>query len=193
MGVISAPELKKMVKIVIILGYRLDYPAISPELQGRMNVGIKLFQDINADFLVLSGGRSNTAISVDECKVMKMYCVKKGIDPLRIIEECDSLDTIGNAFFTRKIIEKIQGITEIYCISSCYHMDRVKYIFSKCYGPRYFLNFSYCFTTPGDLEHEQNSMHQSRQFFKNIQDGDMEEIQKRLYSTHSLYMNGNKL
>lgn len=181
-----------MVKIIIILGFRLEYPAINPELQGRMSVGIKLFQDINADFLILSGGRSNTAISVAECEVMKQYSLEQGIDPLYIIEECNSLDTIGNAFFTKKIVEKIRGITEIYCISSCYHMDRVNYIFSKCYGPQYSFNFSNCFITPGDLKHEQKSMQQSNLFFKNIQSGDTEEIQKRLYSIHTLYMNGNK-
>lgn len=96
--------------------------------------------------LLMSGGISNPKIPISEAELMRQYCIENGIYKDNIIVEDNSLDTIGNAFFTRKIIDAIPNISDIYVISSCYHMNRAKYIFINCYGEHgYNLNFNYCF------------------------------------------------
>jgi len=60
-----------------LLGNKLHSSQIHPELKGRIDTGMKVFNEKSADYLVLSGGKSNTHIKYAECEVMKTYAVKK--------------------------------------------------------------------------------------------------------------------
>jgi len=171
---------------VVVLGVKINSKKISNELKGRTDTGIIKFYESNADFLILSGGRTNLNYSA-ECEIMCRYAMVKGVPREKIILDPNSLDTIGNAFFTHKIIEKIESMTEIIVVSSCYHMERIQFIFSMCYGPKYNLDFTFCYNYPGKEEHEKHSLNLAMNFFRNIEPGDCQMIEKRLYSEHKLY------
>ncbi len=153
-----------------------------------MDVGIKLFKELPAKYLILSGGKTNPHIELSEAEVMRKYMLEREISPERIILEESSMDTIGNAYFTRKIVDNL-GCSEIYVVSSCYHMRRVKFIFEMCYGKNYNMFFEYCFLyqNPDAEKKETESLRLAREFFKNIIPGDLNEIEKRLFSIHRLY------
>lgn len=173
---------------VIILGNRLRSTWIHPELKGRMDVGIKVFKDTSAKYLILSGGKTNPLVNLSEAEVMKDYALMKGIPPEAIILEQNSMDTIGNAYFTRKIIDKL-GCFDIYVVSSCYHMRRAKFIFEMCYGKNYNMFFDYCFPfrNQNAEKKEKDSIKFAKDLFRNITPGDLDEIEKRLFSIHTLY------
>ena len=177
-----------MTSVVIILGNRLHRARIHNELKGRMDVGINVFRDKDAKYLIVSGGKTNPSVNLSEAEVMRNYAIMRGIPPEEIILEQNSMDTIGNAYFTRKIVDKI-GCADIYVVSSCYHVERVKFIFEMSYGKDYNMFFNYCFPFHSlDAEKkEKDSIKLAEDFFRNITPGDLYEIKKRLFSIHPLY------
>lgn len=151
-----------------------------------MDCGLKVFRE-EGGMLLLSGGRSNPAIDVPECEIMKDYAVSRGVSPVNIIPEDSSLDTIGNAVFSREIVDKLDAVSKIFVITSCYHVERSRYLFDMCFGDRYLLEFGPCYEYTGDPEHEEESMKEANKFFNGIERGDIEKIIERLYSQHILY------
>ena len=173
-------------KAVIVLGNKLKTEKIHKELKRRVDKGVKVFRDINADYLILSGGFT-TSPSFSEAEVMQKYAIeKKHVKPEKILLEQISKDTIGNAYFTRKKIidEKKYDLTPIYIVSSCYHMKRTKFIFKNVYGNDCKLKFKCSFICSLKAKKEEKKkMKQAKKFFKGIQCGDMEEVGKRLFSS----------
>jgi uncharacterized SAM-binding protein YcdF (DUF218 family) len=51
------------------------------------------------------------------------------IPPAHILRECTSLDTIGNAYFTRVTHTELAGYRRLHVITSAFHMARTKAIF----------------------------------------------------------------
>ncbi|ADN35667.1 protein of unknown function DUF218 [Methanolacinia petrolearia DSM 11571] len=172
--------------VIIILGNRLQSKQIHQELKGRMDCGLKVFRE-EGGILLLSGGRSNPEIDVPECGIMKDYAVGRGVDPSNIITEDSSLDTIGNAVFSREIVDKLDAVSKIFVITSCYHVERSRYLFDMCFGDRYLLDFEPCYECPGDPGHEEESMEEAIRFFRGIERGDIEKIMEGLYLQHDLY------
>jgi|Deesub1362A_J573_1020465.scaffolds.fasta_scaffold10065_1 uncharacterized SAM-binding protein YcdF (DUF218 family) len=175
---------------VIVLGNRLRSIQIHPELKGRVEVGIGIFKDKFAEYLILSGGKTNPSIPLSESEVMRDYAIMLGVSSEVIIIEQNSMDTIGNAYFTRKIIDEL-GCSDIYVVTSCYHVNRAKFIFEMCYGKDYNMFFSYCFSfhDPEAEKKEIDSIRLAEEFFKDIMPGDLNEIEKKLFSIHTLYKN----
>jgi uncharacterized SAM-binding protein YcdF (DUF218 family) len=62
------------------------------------------------------------------------YLIRHGVDPLRIVlEEC-SFDTIGHAYFSRVIHAIPRGLRRILVITSAFHMPRAEAVFRWVYG-----------------------------------------------------------
>jgi len=176
------------VHVVIVLGNKLRSNHIHQELKGRMDVGIKVFMEKEAHFMVLSGGKSNPYIKYAECEIMRDYAVSKGINPDKIIMDSKSLDTIGNAYFTRRIIEKLGNVKNICVISSCYHMKRVEFIFRMCYGYNFNLIFDFCYDCDSqNKEKEEKKLSRAKDFFAGISPGDIDKIERKIFSSHKLY------
>jgi len=176
-------------KLIVILGNKLLSPQIHSELIGRMDIGINLFKDIFADYLILSGGQSNPNVKYTESEIMKDYAIKKSVPFEKIILDTNSLDTVGNAYFVRKIVNELECNSTIYVVSSFYHMKRVKYIFSICFGNNYNLNFDYSYLHGNEEvnKKEERSMERAKKLFRNIDYGDLEKIEKKIFSEHDLY------
>ncbi len=179
--------MEKTKSAVVVLGNRLKGPYLHEELKGRMDTGIELFEAIDADLLLLSGGRANREVEKSEAQIMEEYAVREGIDPELIVLEERSLDTIGNAYFVRKIVDKedLDNISTIHVVSSCYHMERAEYIFNQVFGDEYDFEFDECYEEKGKSEDKKLKM--NKEFFKGITSGDLDSIKRRLYSEHDLY------
>jgi len=181
--------------IIVVLGNRLISENIHLELTGRMDVAISLRRLLRATrsykniFIILSGGASNPLVPISEAEVMKVYCLKNNIPEKEIILERKSLDTIGNAVFVRKIIGLMKNIDVVYIVSSCYHIERAKYIFYMCFGDRYNLNVDHCYIALNSKysEKERKSLIKAQNFFAGIEPGDISSIETRLFIEHDLY------
>ncbi len=175
-------------KVVVVLGNRLLSNEIHVELRGRMDTAIELWSTLSNSLFLVSGGRTNPSISKTEGEAMRDYATEKGVPSNYILVESEALDTIGNGYFTRKILDNFLDIVYVYTITSCYHAPRAEYIFKLCLGPKYILDSKTCFKSDRKAdESERKGFENTQEFFSGITPGSIEEIGQRLKKSHSLY------
>lgn len=71
---------------------------------------------------------------VTEAAAGARYLVQSGIEPERIRLEALSLETIGNAAFTRLLHTDVAGWRRLLVITSAFHMPRSRAIFEKVFA-----------------------------------------------------------
>jgi uncharacterized SAM-binding protein YcdF (DUF218 family) len=172
---------------VVVLGLRLreDVSGLSEELRGRVEVAVDAFEELNATWLVPSGARTNPAVSESEAAAMAAHAVELGVDRERILLEARAEDTIGNAYYARRLLEErddLAGVTTVAVVSSCYHGRRAAYVFGKCLGPSYDLRIEYCHDTGRSREetYEADALAASRELLSDVAPGDLDGIYARL-------------
>jgi uncharacterized SAM-binding protein YcdF (DUF218 family) len=128
-----------MPDVIIVLGNDPRPSKKIPDLmKSRLNACINYYQKIPSP-VILSGGY---ALSYEkdpgfrEAKIMKDFLLKKGIPKEKIILECKSRDTAGNALFTKQIVQK-HNWKNILIITSDFHIKRTKTTFNFIYGNGY--------------------------------------------------------
>jgi uncharacterized SAM-binding protein YcdF (DUF218 family) len=72
-----------------------------------------------------------------EAEGMRKYLVERGADVKQIILETESLDTISNAVFVKRIIEARSNWRTILLVTSDWHMGRALWIFQRILGGDY--------------------------------------------------------
>ncbi|HLH86690.1 MAG TPA: hypothetical protein VKU79_07505, partial [Thermoplasmataceae archaeon] len=72
-------------------------------------------------------------------------------------------------------------------VTSCYHVIRSEFIFTKCFGSGYQMSFGHCAPFTRFKTNEEESLEAARLFFDGVRDGDIEEIRKRIMVKHPLY------
>ncbi|MEJ5312302.1 MAG: YdcF family protein [Anaerolineae bacterium] len=139
-----------------------------PEAQAksRLDKAYALFTEGKVDYII-STGKYSVAATVDpdvtgprtEAEVGKQYLIARakvqGADAsgARRIEEailCEdqSIDTISNAWYAKKLCLEPHGITSCILVTSDYHMERARVIFEWVLGPRYTIT---CVEAPSPL------------------------------------------
>lgn len=122
----------------IVLGGGLDRTEeLSEKVTQRMDVTISEWQEATAPYVTISGGHSFLARKIpttSEATVMKQYAIDKGVPESDIfIEEC-SLDTVGNALFTKTNIVIPNGWEHLIVVTSSSHLPRAVKIFEHVFG-----------------------------------------------------------
>ena len=138
-------ETKKESKLGILLGVGISKKGtLSHEAKTRVKKAYKLFKKNKINKLILSGGfTSRTYPKISEAKAYQQYLIKKGIKRNQLILEERSKDTIGNAIYSKKVINKNKlnksknKQKEITLITSNYHLDRALRVFQHIYGKNY--------------------------------------------------------
>ncbi len=176
--------------VIIVLGYRLaDNGKPEKELKGRTNKGIEVFRKGLAEKMIHSGGMVNLKARKTEAKSMAdITLYNNDISAENIILEEKSLDTIGNAYFSKKIVKN--NWNKIYVVTSCYHMPRASFIFDMCHGSNYTLNYNYCYEEKESydkIESERKKFKVVKSLFKGMEPGDDKEIEWRIFNKHKLY------
>lgn len=112
--------------VVIVLGHLPvnNFTDISGEWVGRINHGLKFAY--NSTPLILSGEYSELAVNYVGFPV---------------IVENESLDTVGNAVFTKRIILE-NNWTDLLVVTSNYHVQRAYKDFRNVYGDNFEISFS---------------------------------------------------
>lgn len=99
----------------------------------RLLPAIRLFHQKKANLIIVSGGvpyEGTDGKSRTESSDMKEILLDLGIPESSIIEENKSRNTVENALFVKKILEK-KGINEVLLVTSAVHMRRAMMIFEK--------------------------------------------------------------
>lgn len=125
---------------IIALGGSPDRNIFGP----RVDKAVELYNSGVAPYIIMSGkwwALREIKPEHTEAYYMREYAIDKGVPEEAILTEENSLDTIGNIFFTKRDILEPQGWKNFIIISSDYHEKRVGYIIDKILGPEYTYDF----------------------------------------------------
>lgn len=174
---------------IVVLGNRLVSESIHEHLKGRVDVGVRLLKEEPDRQLLMCGGETNPEVPYAESEVMKRHAVEKGADPDRVLTERRSKDTVGNAYFARRMVEDRLDTSRITLVTSSYHLARSIYVFEHCFGDEYDVRAPDCYESSVSASEagEARSMSLNRQLFAGVQPGDMATIRRRMIDRHALY------
>ncbi|MBO4881676.1 MAG: YdcF family protein [Firmicutes bacterium] len=116
---------------IIVLGAKVDPWGPSRALDDRLRAAYGYLEDHPDCRAVVTGGQGpDEHVSEGEC--MRDWLIEKGVDPERVIAECEADDTRENLRFSCALIEqdcgadwRTQGIV---IVSSEYHLCRARYV-----------------------------------------------------------------
>ena len=116
----------------------------------------------------------------------------------RILIEDQSQDTIGNAWYAKKLCLEPQGITSCIVVTSDYHTERSRLVFEWVLGPRYTVRSA---AAPSPLtaeEREQRDRFErtvialmKQHFLSGIAAGDDEALQHFIENEHRAMLAGS--
>ncbi|MCF7791630.1 MAG: YdcF family protein [Victivallales bacterium] len=108
--------------VIIILGYALaEDGSARPALVERLKQGLAAYKLNPKSKIIVTGGMPRSGMT--ESYVMQQWLINKGVNKKRIYMEDQSKDTVGNALFASKIIQKLKP-EKIILVTSASHMRR---------------------------------------------------------------------
>lgn len=113
--------------IVVLGGGSYNTGILTEDSLKRVLTGFVLHKKLNLP-IILSGGSAIT--NLPEAEVMKNVLNELGVEKSMIYTDVNSRDTLGNAFFVKKICEK-NGFKKIILVTSAYHMPRSVMVFQR--------------------------------------------------------------
>lgn len=174
-------------KAMVILGNRLLTHQLPAELKSRLDVAVRVLGEMDVDLIIPTGGRTNQGIDESESAAMARYLIGSGVEPHRILLEEKAMDTIGNAIFSRLALDSYRDCSEVVVVTSCYHVNRSKFIFENAYGRGYSLDFSHCAGQTLVRDDEAASLVKAQEFFRGVQPGDVQVALRKLLASNVLY------
>ncbi len=147
-------------------------------------------------YIPLSRGTVYKPSSYIESEVGKQYLIAHGVDPDRILTETMSMDTIGNAYFSRIQLTDPRQLYRLHIITSEFHLPRTQVIFDWVFGLSPHLPYHLTYeanadtTMPTDIlaariEKEAQSLHNLTPTIPSIIS--LEDLKTWLYSAHTAY------
>ena len=177
--------------VVVALGNRLAGEWIHPTLRDRMDEAIRILRESDEEYLVCTGAQTNPDLTVAEWEVMRDYAILRGVDRSRLLLERAARDTIGNGYFTRRLLDDRGDRSAVRIVTSGVHTMRTRYVFERCFGEEREISVSHSGETDwtvGDLPpHERDRLDRTREFFATVSRGDVEAIGRKLLAEHDLY------
>lgn len=126
---------------------------------------------------------------------MELYAISLGVNEIYLHKEPTSLDTVGQAIFTKLGLILPKSWRDLEVLSNDYHVGgvgRVREIFGFVYGKEFNLEFVGIPTAPNDPElrtenQEKRSLDAFHNTFKDVMCGDDDAILNRLFEVHPFY------
>lgn len=180
--------------VIVALGKEISQDgSLSCESKKIVEHSVLLFKEGRAKLILFSGGWSfkhRKKPRLTEAESMKRYAISLGAPASALITEKRSMDTIGNALYSSRLIRKMRGVRRILLVAVSYHMPRASYIFKRAFGGGYAIVES-----PADTCLEKDALKQAMlkeakslslvvSLYKNVKSGEFEAAVKR---NHPLY------
>ncbi len=174
-------------KVVIVLAHLMNKSAIlNLESKKRIELAVSLFREKKYDFIITTGWNYRKDTQEKIGNIQALHIIKNyDIPKEKIIVDTNARDTVGDAYFIRKKLNKLM-ISNIIVVTSDYHVKRTKLIF-KSFFNNINIRVYGCKTNSKHLSKEESSIKAFIKTFEkvNIQsDGD---VYKKLRQGHPFY------
>jgi uncharacterized SAM-binding protein YcdF (DUF218 family) len=190
--------MKNRVDALVVAGeYLTPEEGLTEKATQRMDTAISAWKDNAADNMVISGDRSfmiDTPPSRSVSSVMKQYGVDHGVPEEAFYIEEKSLDTIGNALFTKSQIIVPQDWEHLTVVTSESHLPRTLKIFRHVMGTDFNINGMPASERVGVKEkvYEAIGVTIMREVLRGTKPGDDEAIRERLFDLVPGYAQSTK-
>lgn len=176
---------------VIVLGNLMDkHGILNQESSSRVDTAVSILRQYQIPLLVTCGWAYRTDSSISIAAAMKQYVIERfQISEATILTETNSRDTVGDAVFTKRNLAIPKHWSRISLVTSAYHAERSRTIFSFVYGSDFRIDV---FPAPSernaDLQKaEACSMVAFRATFDGVSPGDDKAIFECLRTRHPFY------
>lgn len=183
--------------IIIVLGSGIFRNGILTDSSKRgVEKAVALFKNGIGRSIIMSGRfpfRLDYVPKKTEAQAMRDYAVALGVPKRSIIVEDKSLDTIGNAYFSDRIVSRMRNVHAVAVVVQRPVMKRVKAIFGKMFTGRFKLSF-YVSGWKASAERtkelqagEKRKLELFLETYGDVKDGDSKAFDRRIESVHLIY------
>jgi uncharacterized SAM-binding protein YcdF (DUF218 family) len=158
----------------------------------RLQTAIELFRAGIAPHLIMSGGGRLSLENplLTEAKQMKAYAISQGVPAEVVFTEERSLDTIGNAVYTRKQLLEQRDWQRLTVVTSEWHLERSLRAFRHVLSTEYQLQGIGAPERPSlrDLRGEKRAIKTLETVLAGVPRGDIVTAEQRLHAHLPLYV-----
>ncbi len=140
---------RKTYDTIIVLAMQLDPQwNIRPDLQALLDMAVAAYHENPGAKIVVSGRWSiwydwvEITPPITEAFAMKKYLLSRDIPAQDVLMENRSKDTVGNAYYSTRLLRTRPDCKNLLIISAKQHQERVKFLFRKFFGDDYNLDFA---------------------------------------------------
>lgn len=196
-----------MTDAILVLGGGIRGRELPEWVRLRADKALELFT--GKEFLIPSSAFSvHVGVQVEdgwpifEADVIGEYLLKNGAPAEKILSEPFSLDTIGNAFFTRMLHCEPRKLRKLTVITSEFHMPRSKEVFEWVFRLAPDPGFELAFVATPDaglsaeaLRARKEKEERGRQNVRNLKQKitALEQLHEWLYTVHDAYAFGKEV
>lgn len=120
--------------VIVLAGGIQSDGRLPKTVEKRIDLAYQIFHKGLADHFLLSGKWSvfwdHQPPRVTEARLMKKYALKIGLNPKNLLLEEHSQNTFENAFYSIKLFAEPRSWQKILVITSDFHLQRCRKIFS---------------------------------------------------------------
>jgi len=178
---------------IVLANLMNRFGRLNQESRDRANLAIALEDTRESRKIILCGWAYRTDSSLPIAKALKAYISRKKPSlSEKLICQSMSRDTVGDAFFSRLLIEQISSNTnvKIDVVTSDYHARRASEIFFHVFGNSKLINIKISRSESIDLglkNREEESLKAFHETFGNSRPGDLISIHSKLCLSHPYY------
>ena len=143
-----------MQDVIIVLGYCTNPQ--DPVFQARVDKAVALYNEHEALQIIMSGCCSmklSKRPRVTEAACMADYAVERGVSPGAILLEEESVDTLGNFYFSKVRFLEPCSWYHLGIVSTPWHVWRSQWLAAQILGPEYTVTLYPSRTPTGWDEH----------------------------------------
>ena len=181
-------------KTAIILSHHINPDnSLSEETKARVDKSIDMYCRTEVETLTMSGGHADKEATLTHAEAMRLYALEMRVSPEDLFSEGLSLDTIGQAVFSKKGVVVPNNMDKLIVVSHDYHIRRVQVIFGFVYGKGFDIEYvgvsGWFSMDPKILQKERESLDSFLITFDGVTSGRDDDIFNALIERHPLYKN----
>jgi len=131
--------------IIVLGGGIKENGVLSQATQNRVKRAVQIFKKTSPKGFIVSGRWSllyKFIPKTTEAEAAKEFAIKLGITANLVFPETQSMETVGNAYFAKKLFLEPRHWKRLVIVTSDFHRKRTEYAFKKVLGSTYTLSFS---------------------------------------------------
>jgi uncharacterized SAM-binding protein YcdF (DUF218 family) len=190
--------MEKKDSIIVLSAMLTPERKLDDSAEKRVERAVELFEFGISDYVVMNGGpgRFTDMTFVPRgthpvhSEVMKKYATDLGVPEDRVLIEDYASDTVGEAYFVKKMILEKRNWKNNIIVTNISHVPRAAVVYYQVLGSSYLTTFDLNVISESDknrLEPEENSLRLFLENFGGLVPGDSEAIELVLYDKHDIY------